>query len=153
VIRLGSWRSEIKVRKTSSMIPDTHVDLLNGPVIVALGTLMPDGQPQITVVWCNYDGTHVKVNTVRGRQKEKNMSERPMATVLAVDPDNPYRYLEVRGKVEEITEQGAIDHINELARLYAGESTFYGPLVSADRKEKETRVICRIRPTHVTTLG
>jgi PPOX class probable F420-dependent enzyme len=132
-------------------IPESHVDLLEGPVFVTLATIMPDGQPQATVVWCSYDDPYVLVNTARGRQKEKNMRERPMATVLAVDPDNPYRYLEVRGSVE-MTEAAALAHINELASLYMDKS-YYGGVAPAEQQDKEVRVICRIKPTRVRAVG
>jgi PPOX class probable F420-dependent enzyme len=100
---------------------------------------MPDGQPQLTVVWCSYDGTHIRVSTVRGRQKEKNMRARPMATVMAIDPQNAFRYLEVRGTVE-INEEGAMDIVNEHAMLYANKPTYYGGVVPAELEGKEERV-------------
>ncbi|HEX6387565.1 MAG TPA: PPOX class F420-dependent oxidoreductase [Anaerolineae bacterium] len=137
----------------SATIPDSHVDLLEGPVHVALATLMPDGQPQVTVVWCNYDGEYVLVNTARGRQKEQNMNERPKVTILAVDPDDPYRWLEVRGTVEEMTEEGAVDHISNLARLYKDVPAYYGYAAPAERRNRETRVMVKIRPTHVNAYG
>jgi PPOX class probable F420-dependent enzyme len=137
----------------SARIPESHRDLLEGPVYVTLATVMPDGQPQATVVWCSYDGSHVLINTRRGTQKEKNMRERPMATIMAIDPQNPYRYLEVRGSVDEITEEGALDHINQLAQLYANKPTYYGGVAPAEMEDKVVRVICKIRPTRVRTVG
>lgn len=131
------------------MIPDSHRDLLDNPVVVTLVTVMPDGQPQATPVWCSYDGTFVLVNSARGRAKDRNMRERPRVTVLAVDPANPYRYLEVRGVVEEVTEDGAVEHINQLAKKYRGKDQYYGGVTPAEMKDKETRVIYRIRPTRV----
>lgn len=135
------------------MIPASYKDLIEGPVIVSLATVMPDGQPQVTPVWCSYDGTHVKVNTARGRQKEKNMSARSMVTILAIDPKNPYRYLEVRGSVDEITEEGAMDHINTLAMLYMNKPKYYGGVAPAELEGKEVRVICNIKPKKVATFG
>ncbi len=136
----------------SAKIPEAYRDLLVGPVPVTVATLMPDGTPQLSVVWCNYDGQHVLINTARGRQKDKNLRRRPVATVLAIDPQNPYRYLEVRGKVQ-MTEEGAKDHINELARLYKGVPSYYGHAAPAELEEKETRVMCIITPTHVVARG
>ena len=105
----------------SATIPDSFRDLLDGPVYAALTTVMPDGQPQLTIVWCNYDGGHVLVNTIRGRQKEKNMLARPMVTLLALDPENSMRWIEVRGVVDEMTEEGGVEHITELvSRLLSG---------------------------------
>ncbi len=137
----------------SAIIPESHRDLLDGPIYVTLATVMPDGQPHATVVWCSYDGSHVLINTRRGTQKEKNMRERPMATIMAIDPQNPYRYLEVRGSVDEITEEGALDHINQLARLYANKPTYYGGVAPAEMEDKVVRVICKIRPRRVRTVG
>jgi PPOX class probable F420-dependent enzyme len=136
----------------SAQIPNSHKDLLTNPVHATIATIMPDGQPQLSVVWCNYDGEHILVNTARGRQKDKNLGARPQATILLIDPQNPYRYLEVRGTVE-MTEEGAVEHISQLAKLYTGADSYYGGVTPADQAEKETRVICKITPTRVTTAG
>lgn len=132
----------------SAKIPEDFKDLLEGPVYVALSTVMPDGQPQTTVVWCDYDGTYVRVNTARGRQKEKNMAARPKVSVLAVDPEDPYRWIEVRGTVE-LTEEGAVDHIDSLAQLYRDKSKYFGGVAPAEQAEKQTRVMGKITPTRV----
>ena len=115
----------------STEIPAAYKDLLEEPVYVTLATIMPNGQPQLTVVWCSYDGTYVLVNTARGRQKERNMSARPQVSVMAIDPKNPYRWLEVRGVVEEITAEGGLDHINRLAKAYLKKSAYYGEVAPA----------------------
>ena len=137
----------------STTIPESHLDLLTGPVHVTQVTIMPDGQPQASVVWCNYDGTHVLVNTARGRQKEKNLMVRPLTTIMAIDPQNPFRYLEVRGTVELITEEGALEHINTLAKLYQGADTYYGGVMPAEAQNQETRILCKIKPTKVNAFG
>lgn len=129
-----------------SIIPEDRKDLLERPIVVTLVTLMPDYQPQATPVWFSYDGTHIWVNTAKGRAKDKNMRARPQVTILSVDPENPYRYLEVRGVVEEITEEGALDHINRLSARYFGREDYYGGGNEA-RRGKETRVIFKIKPT------
>jgi len=136
----------------SASIPDSFRDLFDKEVYVTVATVQPDGQPQCTVVWCSYDGEHILVNTARGRQKEKNMSERPMATVLAVDPENPYRWIEVRGTVE-ITEEGGLDHINALAKAYRGVDKYYGGVAPAEMEGKEVRVLCKITPTKVVAFN
>ncbi|MBN1201841.1 MAG: PPOX class F420-dependent oxidoreductase [Anaerolineae bacterium] len=128
-------------------IPASHTDLLEGPVTVALVTIMPDGQPQATPVWCSYDGTHILVNTARGRRKDRNMTADSRVTILAIDPTDPYRWLEVRGTVDEVTETGALDHINALSKLYTGRDDFYAPM--PDQRGKETRVIYKIKPERV----
>ena len=133
----------------NAIIPQSHRHLIDGSVFVTLVTLMPDGQPQASIVWCNGDDTHVWVNSARGRQKDKNMRARPQVTVLAMDPENPYSYLEVRGEVVEVTEEGAVDHINALAKLYRGVDSYYGGVTPAELAQKETRVIYKIKPTRV----
>jgi PPOX class probable F420-dependent enzyme len=137
----------------SARIPESHRDLIDGPVLISVATIMPDGQPQLSVIWCNSDGEHVLINTTRGRQKEKNIALDPRVTILAVDPKDPYRFIEIRGKVVEITEEGGVDHINELGTIYTGDPGFYGYLTSADQQYRETRVICKVLPTRVRTGG
>lgn len=129
-------------------IPEDKKDLLERPIVVTLVTLMADNQPQATPVWFSYDGTHILVNTAKGRRKDKNMRERPQVTVLIVDPENPYRYLELRGVVEEVAEDGALDHINTLAKRYFGRDDYYTTM--PDLRHTETRVIFKIKPTVVS---
>jgi PPOX class probable F420-dependent enzyme len=88
-------------------IPASHCDLVECPPVAAMTTVMPDGTPQTSAVWCDFDGAFVRVNTMRGFQKEKNLRRNPRVTLLCYDPKRPYRYLEVRGTVEEMTEHGA----------------------------------------------
>lgn len=128
-------------------IPDSLRDLLDRPVVVSLATLMPDGTPQVQPVWCGYDGTHIWINTEKGRQKYRNLSRRGVATVLAVDPDDVYRWLEVRGTVAEETEEGAFEHIDELAQQYLGVEKY--PL----NRPGDVRVIFKIAPRQVASMG
>ncbi len=134
-------------------IPDSHRDLLDRPIVVALVTVMPNGHPQATPVWCMYDGTHVIVNTARGRQKDRNMKERGRVTILSIDPDNPYRWMEVRGEVDVITEEGGVEVINQLARMYRGVDLYYGGVTPVQQRDLETRVNFKIRPVRVLTGG
>ena len=136
----------------SAAIPPDFLDLVNGPPAAALSTLMPDGQPQTTVVWCDYDGTHLRVNTMRGFRKERNMRLDPRVTLLCFDPRRPLRYLEVRGEVVKMTETGALEHLDGLARLYTGRSPYFGACVPAELQATETPVLCLIRPTRVVAL-
>lgn len=129
---------------TDVLPPADKLDLLERPIVVTLVTVMPDGQPQATPVWFHWDGTHVWINTARGRQKDRNMLERPKVSILSVDPENPYRYLEVRGVVDQVTEEGGVDHINFLSGRYTGDSDYYGRNPAG--KNKETRVIFKIKP-------
>ena len=101
-------------------IPEQYRDLFSKKTFANLATLMPDGRPQVTPVWCDIDGYFVVVNSAKGRRKDKNMRLDPRVSLALSDPDNPYRYLEVRRKVVEITEHGADDHIDRMAsRLIA----------------------------------
>ena len=126
------------------------MDLMERPVVPAIITLMPDNQPQATPIWSNYDGKHIWVNTARNRQKDLNMSARPQVTMLWIDPEDPYRYLEIRGVVDEITEAGAVEHINRLAKRYWGEDKdFYHK--NPEQRNQETRVIYKILPVHINT--
>jgi PPOX class probable F420-dependent enzyme len=136
----------------SHIIPETFLDLANGPRVAALSTVMPDGQPQTTVVWCDFDGTFVRVNTMRGFRKEKNMRLNPKVTLLCFDPRQPLRTLEIRGTVVEMTAAGALEHLDGLSELYIGKSPYFGECVPADLKQTEIPVLCKIRPDHVVTL-
>lgn len=133
-------------------IPASHLDLIHAPRVAALTTLMPDGSPQTTVVWCNFDGTHVLVNTMRGFRKERNMRANPKVTLLCYDPRQPLCSLEVRGIVVEMTEEGAMEQLDELTELYTGRKPYFGGCVPAELKEIETPVLCKILPMHVVTL-
>ena len=114
---------------------------------------MPDGSPQTSVVWCDYDGTFVRVNTMRGFQKERNMRRDPRVTLLCYDPREPLRSLEIRGSVEQMTEDGAMAHLDALASKYAGRPIrYFGDAVPTRLIETEIPVLCRIRPRHVVAL-
>jgi PPOX class probable F420-dependent enzyme len=132
-------------------IPDSHTDLLTEPVTVAFTTLMPDGMPQVTPVWVDYDGTHILVNAGIGRQKDRNVRRDARVNILAMDPTNPYRYLEVRGVVAEITEDGAEESMNALSLKYRGIPKRYGD--GAPPREVERRVVYKIRPLKVVAHG
>jgi len=130
------------------LVPDSHRDLLDKPIFVTVNTVMADGQPQSTVVWFDYEGDHLRINTTRGRQKPKNFAREPRVSVLFVDPDNPYRWMEIRGIVSEPIEDGAVDHIHKLSLKYTGKR-YYGDFAPAERQFQETRIIYQIQPTKV----
>ena len=128
-------------------IPEKYRDLFNKRAFANLGTLMPDGSPQVTPVWVDYDGKHVIFNSAKGRQKDRNVRRDPRVALAIVDPDNPYRYLEIRGRVMEITEEGAAEHINKMAKKYLGVDKYpYG-------QPGEVRVLYKIQPEHTTMMG
>ena len=128
-------------------IPEKFKDLFDKKAFASLGTLMPDGRPQVTPVWCDYDGTHVLVNSARGRAKDRNMQRDSRVSLAIVDPDNPYRYLEVRGQVVEITENGADAHIDKMAKKYLGQDK------SPFRQPGEVRVLYKIAPEKFSSMG
>src|SRR5919109_1912499 len=99
-------------------IPETYRDLFTKPAFAHLVTLMPDGSPQVTPVWCDLQNGMVIVNTAKGRLKDRNMRRDPRVALSISDPANPYRYLQVRGRIADIAEQGADDHINRMAKKY-----------------------------------
>ncbi|HXG65684.1 MAG TPA: PPOX class F420-dependent oxidoreductase [Blastocatellia bacterium] len=131
----------------AGVIPDKYLDIFHKKTFAHLATLMPDGAPQSTPVWVDYDGTHVLVNSARGRQKDKNMRRNDRVALSMTDPDNPYRYLEVRGRIADITEEGADEHIDKMAKKYLGKDKY--PF----RQPGEVRVLYKIEPTHSTHMG
>jgi PPOX class probable F420-dependent enzyme len=135
----------------TKQIPQSHMDLLERPVVVSLATVNANGQPQVTPVWIDFEDDYVRVNSARGRKKVENMETRPQVTVLAIDPENPYRWMEIQGRIEEETEEGAIDHINKLSGKYRGTTDYYSR--NPQMRGKETRLIFKIRPTVVITNG
>jgi PPOX class probable F420-dependent enzyme len=131
-------------------VPESHVDLLTRPVHGVLSTLMPDGQPQCSLVWVDYAGGAVLINTTLERQKCRNMLANPRVTLLVVDPDNSSRWVEVRGRLAAITRDGAIEHADKLAQRYTGKQHFYGDIYEPERQAQETRVIVKIAPVKVS---
>ena len=128
-------------------IPEEFKDLFGKVAYANIATVMPDGSPQVTPVWFDYDGNYLRVNSAKGRVKDKNMRRNKNVALSIQDPDNAYRYLAVRGKVDDITEEGADAHIDSLAKKYLGKDKY--PF----RSPGEVRVIYKIRPEKVSTMG
>ena len=126
---------------------DAYRDLFAKKVFANLATVGADGTPQVTPVWCDFDGAHVRINTARGRVKEKNLARNPRVAMAVLDPDNPYRYVQVQGRVVEMTEQGADAHIDTLAKKYLGQDRY------PYRKAGEVRVTVKITPERVQGMG
>ncbi len=127
-------------------IPASHLDLFKKKAFAHLATVMGDGKPQVTPVWVDYDGQHVLINTAEGRLKDKNMQRDGHVALSIQDPDNPYRYLEVRGRVVERTKAGADAHIDAMARKYLGQDKY--PF----RQPGEVRVLYKIVPERSTSM-
>jgi PPOX class probable F420-dependent enzyme len=128
-------------------IPEAFKDLFQKRAFANLATINRDGTPQVTPVWVDYDGTHVRINTARGRVKDKNLRRQPSVALAIMDPDNPYRYLQIKGRVAEVTETGADQHIDALAKKYTGQDRY------AFRQPGEVRVMYKIVPERVQTMG
>ncbi len=137
------------------LIPESHRDLLERDACVALTTVMPDGQPQITPVWCNGEGDYVLLNTMRGFRKEKNMRANPKVTRLSYDPKHPLRHLEIRGTVVEMTEEGALDHLNHLTQqyLHKSDARFFGDSVQVSLQATYVPVKIKVAPTRLRVEG
>jgi PPOX class probable F420-dependent enzyme len=128
-------------------IPEKYHDLFNKKAFASLATIMPDGNPQVTPVWADFDGKHVIINSAKGRVKDRNMRRDPRVSLALIDPDNPYRYLQLQGRVVEITENGADQHIDKMAKKYMGVDKYPG------RQPGEVRVIYKIEPERAQTMG
>ncbi len=126
-------------------IPATHRDILDKRSFAHVATVNEQGIPQVTPVWIDYDGNYVLMNSAKGRKKDRNMRSQPVIAMSIQDPDNPYRYLGLQGKITEITEEGGYDHINKLSHKYNGKDYPKNP--------GEVRVIYKIEPTRVWTMG
>lgn len=128
-------------------IPDKYKDLFQKKAFAHLATVGADGSPQVTPVWVDFDDTHIRFNTAKGRVKDKNLRRNPKVALSIQDPDNPYRYMQVRGRVAEITEQGADAHLDALAKKYINEDKYpWG-------RPGEVRVTYKILPEKINTQG
>jgi PPOX class probable F420-dependent enzyme len=127
---------------------DQYADLLNDKKAFAhLATLMPDGSPQVTPVWFDYVGGAIRVNSAKGRVKDRNMKEGARVALSILDPDNPYRYLQIRGTVRKVTEAGATAHIDSLAKKYIGQDRYPWS------QPGDVRVTYEIEPVRVSGMG
>ncbi|HWR14006.1 MAG TPA: PPOX class F420-dependent oxidoreductase [Terriglobales bacterium] len=128
-------------------IPEKYADLLLNKVAFAhLATIMPDGRPQVTPVWFDFDGKNIIINSARGRQKDLNIRRDPRVTLSIMDPENSYRYVEIRGRVTDITQEGAREQINKLSKKYLGKDVYPGP-------PDEVRVTYIVKPEKVHGWG
>jgi len=128
-------------------IPDKYLDLFNKKAFLQLATIMPDGSPQVSPVWFEYDGEHILINSAKGRVKDINMRRDPRVGCDILDPENPYRHLSIRGRVVEITEKGADEHIDKLTKKYTGQEKY------PYRGPGEIRVIYKIEPERAYAMG
>jgi hypothetical protein len=131
-----------------AVIPEQYLDLLTQKKAFAhLATIMPDGSPQVTPVWFDYTGGMIRVNTAKGRVKARNLREGVPVALSILDPDNPYRYIQIRGRVKRVVEEGADQHIDSLAKKYLGKDKY--PWAQPG----EVRVMYEIEPLHANAMG
>ena len=131
----------------AAKIPDGFKDLTQKVAFAHLATLMADGRPQVSPVWFDLEGDHFRINSAKGRVKDKNMRRNKQVALSIQDPDNAYRHLDVQGEIVEITETGADAHIDSLAKKYLGKDKY--PFAAPG----EVRVIYKIRPDKISTMG
>ena len=127
----------------SQTIPNEFRDLFTKRAFASLGTVRPNGSPRVTPVWCDVDGEFVIVNTAKGRHQDKNIRRDARVAVVIIDPDNPYRYLEIRGHAVETSEQDAEIHLDKMAKKYLGADTY------PYRQPGELRVLYKIQAEQV----
>ncbi len=128
-------------------IPASHKDILEGANFAHIATVMADGSPQVTPVWVDVDGDEIVFNTAVDRLKDRNLERDGRVALSVHDQSNPYRYIQVRGKVTARTTDGADAHIDKLAKKYMGLDSY------PYRTDAEQRVIYRIAPEKVQTMG
>ena len=128
-------------------IPEQYQDLLNKKAFAQLATIMPDGTPQVSPVWFEFDGKNIVINSAKGRVKDRNMRRDPRVGLDIQDPDNPYRHVSIRGRVVQITEDGADAHIDKLTKKYINQDRY------PYRGQGEVRVIYKIEPEAAHTMG
>jgi PPOX class probable F420-dependent enzyme len=129
-------------------IPEKYLDLLERKkAFAALATTMPDGSPQVTPVWFDYKDGIVRVNTARGRVKARNLKQGAAVALAVIDPDNPYRYIQIRGHVRRVSEEGADPHIDSLAKKYLGKDKY------PNAAPGEVRVMAEIEPASASGMG
>lgn len=139
----------LSVTSADVAIPGSHMDLLERPIVGVLTTMLPDGQPQSSLVWVDFDGACARVNTTLERRKGRNLLANPRVSLLIVDLGDTSRFVQVRGEAELVTE-GAKGHLDDLTRRYTRHPSYYGSIYPLEQRGRETRVICRIHARRVT---
>lgn len=134
------------------IIPESHRDLLTGPILTVLTSLMADGRPQSTVVWTSFDG-QIHVSISKSSQKYRNITRDPRVTLMTLDPKNPFRWIEIRGDVVNLSESEGVPHLDQLSQLYMGVHSYYGGVVPEEHRGKAVMVKISIEPVTVKTLG
>lgn len=134
-------------------IPENVLDLIEKPIIASLTTIAPDGIPENTAVWAQWDGEHILISTTDGRRKPDNIRNNPNVAVFVLDPENGQRWIDIRGVVEEMSPDDDYKAINSLSKLYTGADEFYGGVVPIEQKGTENRLVIKIMPVRVASRG
>lgn len=129
------------------VIPEKYMDLLDTTALIHVATLGPDGEPQSNPVWFDWDGEHVKFSQTKTRQKYRNVQRDPRIALSLVDPENPYRYLEIRGEVTKIEDDPDLDFINAMSKKYFGIDEY------PNHQPGDERVVVYVKPRHTTQMG
>ncbi len=135
------------------VIPESHKDLLEKPIVAVFTTVTPEGKPNSVGIWRFFDGEHILISTDYGSRKHKNVQANPNVSFIMLDPASPYRTLEVRGVVVEITEYGALEVLNKLTNFYMGKPEYFGHVESADRLATYRGALIKIKPEKCVTFG
>ncbi len=130
-------------------IPASHLDLLTRPICGVLTTMGPDGRPESSLVWVDFDGECARVNTTLERRKGRNLLANPKVSLLVVDHDDTARFIQIRGDAELVTD-GALEHLDALTRKYTRHPAYYGCIYPLEQRARETRVVCRIQARRIT---
>ncbi|MEX0749181.1 MAG: PPOX class F420-dependent oxidoreductase [Dehalococcoidia bacterium] len=125
-------------------LSDQTIKLIKGKNFAFVGTLMPDGQPQVSPMWVEYDGSHIVLNSEVKRVKVQNLRRDARVSVSIADMENPYQYVEIRGRVVDMTTEGAPEHIDRLANKYLGQDTY------PYNQPGDQRIIMKVEPLSVS---
>jgi PPOX class probable F420-dependent enzyme len=136
---------------TTVDIPLGYDDLLAGPICVTMTTVMADGSLQSSVVWRKHEGDHWLVGVGKESLKYRNLQANPQVAFTAIDPENPYRYLEVRGEVVEFAPDPPPEWWDELSQFYTGQD-YYGNFEPVENRD-DTGVVVKIKPTRIRGNG
>jgi hypothetical protein len=128
-------------------IPESHKDLLEGQTFAHVATIGPNGEPQNNPVWVEFDGRNIKFSQTKGRQKYRNVQREPRVSLSITDPKNPYRYLEVRGKVARIEDDSSNAFIDKMAKKYLGQEQYPW------HQPGDQRVVVVVEPEHTSQMG
>ncbi len=134
-------------RQEHPIIPEEYLDLLDTTALAHIATLGPNGEPQNNPVWFDFDGDRIKFSQTKTRQKYRNIQREPRIALSIVDPENPYKYLEIRGTVDQVEEDPDLEFINAMAKKYLGveEYPYHQP--------GDERIVLYVRPEHTTQMG